>query len=263
MIALSLLVLLSVLLLPLEAFSAVPSTRRSFLAISSIGMSSSQQVDNELRFWNREEGTAQALRPSSPIRKQAKIVVVSDPVDPDLTPLSAPLPDGSEILQTENRLNEVDFDLLREQECNVAVASYGPDTRAIITELVQNVPSLEWIHLRSAGIDFCTSPELAQWKGTVTNAKGQFSSTLAEYSMMACSFFAKDLPLLMKNKVCRFYGASIESNYGSYKCLLTVAGRKLRTGTGTRSWNFEEPPLAWLDSVTLVGHVLSSPRPME
>jgi phosphoglycerate dehydrogenase-like enzyme len=31
-------------------------------------------------------------------------------------------------------------------------------------------------------------------------AKGQFSSSLAEYVMMACSYFAKDLPLLMKNK---------------------------------------------------------------
>lgn len=30
--------------------------------------------------------------------------------------------------------------------------------------------------------------------------QGQFSSSLAEYVMMACSYFAKDLPLLMKNK---------------------------------------------------------------
>jgi phosphoglycerate dehydrogenase-like enzyme len=34
----------------------------------------------------------------------------------------------------------------------------------------------------------------------VTNAKGQFSSSLAEYAMMACSYFAKDLPRLMRNQ---------------------------------------------------------------
>ena len=35
---------------------------------------------------------------------------------------------------------------------------------------------------------------------TLTNAKGMFSSTLAEYCMLACSYFAKDLPRLMRQK---------------------------------------------------------------
>src|SRR6056300_1537224 len=34
----------------------------------------------------------------------------------------------------------------------------------------------------------------------MTNAKGQFSSSLAEFVMMACSYFAKDIPRLLKNK---------------------------------------------------------------
>jgi len=34
----------------------------------------------------------------------------------------------------------------------------------------------------------------------MTNAKGIFSSTLAEYTMLAISYFAKDLPRLMKQK---------------------------------------------------------------
>ena len=41
---------------------------------------------------------------------------------------------------------------------------------------------------------------LAKSKVTLTNAKGMFSSTLAEYCMLACSYFAKDLPRLMKQK---------------------------------------------------------------
>lgn len=74
-------------------------------------------------------------------------------------------------------------------------------SRRPLAGLLQALPSVEWIHTRSAGIDFVTSDELAAASNVhVTNAKGQFSSTLAEYTMMACSYFAKDLPRLLKNK---------------------------------------------------------------
>jgi phosphoglycerate dehydrogenase-like enzyme len=69
-----------------------------------------------------------------------------------------------------------------------------------LAELLEALPSIEWIHTRSAGIDSVTSDSLANFKGTVTNAKGQFSSTLAEYTLMACAYFAKDLPRLMRQK---------------------------------------------------------------
>jgi len=85
--------------------------------------------------------------------------------------------------------------------------------------------SLEWIHSRSAGIDVLLSDTLTNSSSgsgssnlksksniedskdckssggfIMTNSKGIFSSTLAEYTMMACSYFAKDLPQLLKNK---------------------------------------------------------------
>lgn len=56
------------------------------------------------------------------------------------------------------------------------------------------------VHTRSAGIDFISSDGLFSSKAQLTNAKGMFSSTLAEYCMMACSYFAKDLPRLMQQK---------------------------------------------------------------
>lgn len=34
----------------------------------------------------------------------------------------------------------------------------------------------------------------------MTNAKGQFSSTLAEYTLAACSYFAKDFARLARNR---------------------------------------------------------------
>jgi phosphoglycerate dehydrogenase-like enzyme len=73
--------------------------------------------------------------------------------------------------------------------------------RQPLAELLQTFPSIEWIHTISAGIDFVTSDTLANAHGvTVTNAKGMFSSTLAEYTMMACAYFAKDLPRLLRQK---------------------------------------------------------------
>jgi phosphoglycerate dehydrogenase-like enzyme len=71
-----------------------------------------------------------------------------------------------------------------------------------LVELLQALPSIEWVHTRSAGLDFVASEGLAAAapRIRVTNAKGQFSSTLAEYTLMACAYFAKDLPRLLKQQ---------------------------------------------------------------
>lgn len=63
--------------------------------------------------------------------------------------------------------------------------------------------SIEWVHVRSAGIDTILSDTLKYHSDHVqiiTNAKGQFSSTLAEYAMMVCSYFAKNIPRLLQNQ---------------------------------------------------------------
>ena len=52
----------------------------------------------------------------------------------------------------------------------------------------------------------------------MTNAKGSFSSTLAEYTMMAISYFAKDLPRVMKNKN--------DKNWEKY-CIEEIRGKTL------------------------------------
>lgn len=61
----------------------------------------------------------------------------------------------------------------------------------------------------TAGIDFIESEAFTDLTSSnniqVTNAKGQFSSSLAEYVFFACSYFAKDLSRLMDNKKARKY----------------------------------------------------------
>jgi phosphoglycerate dehydrogenase-like enzyme len=135
------------------------------------------------------------------VKKQAKIISLSDPNDGANAPLNdaQDLPEGAELLQIGTSIADFDIDKLRAQGANTIFVSH-PASREPLAKLLQELETIEWVHTRSAGIDFVNTPTLEKWPGTLTNAKGQFSSTLAEYSLMACSFFAKDLPRLMRNK---------------------------------------------------------------
>ena len=105
-----------------------------------------------------------------------------------------------------------DFDIpkLKEDGANVIFCSHAK-AREPLAQLLTEIDSIEWVHSRSAGIDYITSEALAESASPsrgviVTNAKGSFSSTLAEYTMMAISYFAKDLPRLMRQKKDRNWG---------------------------------------------------------
>jgi len=151
-------------------------------------------------YWNRE--TSKHGDVSGKIVKEARIVCLSDPDDKDNLPLyEGDLPEGSAILKIGATMSDFDIDALREAEPNVLFVSHAK-SREPLPELLAALPSIEWVHARSAGIDFITSDGLSAASDDIilTNAKGCFSSTLAEYTLMACSYFAKDLPRLLKNK---------------------------------------------------------------
>jgi phosphoglycerate dehydrogenase-like enzyme len=63
------------------------------------------------------------------------------------------------------------------------------------------MPFLVWIHSITAGVDHLLCPEIVENEDIIlTNAKGIFSSTLAEYVMQSCMFFAKSIPKLLQQK---------------------------------------------------------------
>ena len=156
-------------------------------------------------YWNREN-SKHGEGYSGEIIKEARIVCLSDPDDKDNQALyegGDNLPEGSSVLAVGATLDDFDLAALKEAQPNVVFVSH-PKARGPLPDLLEALPTVDWVHVRSAGIDAFTSDKLttitAQNNITVTNAKGCFSSTLAEYTMMACSYFAKDLPLLLKNK---------------------------------------------------------------
>ncbi|KAL7529321.1 hypothetical protein ACHAWF_002933, partial [Thalassiosira exigua] len=150
-------------------------------------------------YWNRESSKACDVR-DGPVVKEARILALCDPKDPNNEPLYAgPLPEGAELLHVGTSLADFDKPSIAERNPNVIFVSHG-GAREGLVQLLERFPSVEWVHSRSAGIDHIASPGLAASSVLLTNAKGMFSSTLGEYCMMACSYFAKDLPRLMRQK---------------------------------------------------------------
>jgi phosphoglycerate dehydrogenase-like enzyme len=156
------------------------------------------------KYWSREESEAGQFATVDPesVTREANIISLSDPGDVSNAALDkGQLPNGSKLLGIGMKVEDFDADLLKKEPPNIVYVSPScAEARSELPKLLKAYPSLDWVHCRSAGIDFVVSQELADSRAYVTNAKGQFSSTLAEYTMMACSYFAKDLPRLMRQK---------------------------------------------------------------
>jgi phosphoglycerate dehydrogenase-like enzyme len=164
-------------------------------------------ASRQYKFWNREtteKGKFQYLLDISPesVVREARIISLSAPDDAANDPLhNESLPMGASLLGVGQSLNELEQ--FRDSKPNTLFVSPScPRARVQLPLILAAFPSIEWVHCRSAGIDFVVSPEFTEFQNKihVTNAKGQFSSSLAEYTMMAMSYFAKDLPRLMRNK---------------------------------------------------------------
>ena len=63
------------------------------------------------------------------------------------------------------------------------------------------LPNLKWMHSASAGLEHLLFPALVDGPVVLTNAKGVYSHSLAEYCLTACNWFAKDVPRLMRQQV--------------------------------------------------------------
>jgi phosphoglycerate dehydrogenase-like enzyme len=173
-------------------------------------------ASRQYKFWNREadpdKGKYSYLIEVSPesIQKNARIISLAEERDDDASlPLhKGELPLGSSLLGVGTTLK--DFDSIRDTNPNVLFVSPScPKAVSVLPQVLAAFPSIEWVHCRSAGIDFIDSPEFANIATSnsvhVTNAKGQFSSSLAEYAIFAMSYFAKDLPRLMRQKKDKNY----------------------------------------------------------
>lgn len=165
-------------------------------AMASSSSSSSTMAESS-QFWNRELSERQAFDAKSPVSKDANIICIGDPDDDanmDLYKMTDRTNDGVKVLAVGNSVESFDIALLQKEQANVLFVSSTPKAGQVVSHLLGELTSIEWIHARSAGIDFIASDALTQWAAPsksnrlVTNAKGTFSSTLAEYTMLACAY---------------------------------------------------------------------------
>ena len=84
----------------------------------------------------------------------------------------------------------------------IACGMFVPNLKEIIAEIVGKSPRAKpvWIHSFSAGVDHLLTPEVKGSGAPVTNAKGCFSHSLAEYVLCGCMYFDKEITRLQANR---------------------------------------------------------------
>eukprot|EP00518_Triparma_eleuthera_P010314 CAMPEP_0182469880 /NCGR_PEP_ID=MMETSP1319-20130603/17781_1 /TAXON_ID=172717 /ORGANISM="Bolidomonas pacifica, Strain RCC208" /LENGTH=228 /DNA_ID=CAMNT_0024670243 /DNA_START=154 /DNA_END=836 /DNA_ORIENTATION=- len=138
-----------------------------------------------------------------PIVRPANVLVLSkDPDDPNNKPVydalgpSSPLGKITATCATVEDVKGLDPSVLS----SVSVLFLAWADADLVAAALSACPSVKWAHSRSAGVEGMVSPTLTSHPCRMTNAKGCFSRTLAEYCMSACGYFAKDFKRLEAQK---------------------------------------------------------------
>uniref|UniRef100_A0A383VKK1 D-isomer specific 2-hydroxyacid dehydrogenase NAD-binding domain-containing protein n=1 Tax=Tetradesmus obliquus TaxID=3088 RepID=A0A383VKK1_TETOB len=135
------------------------------------------------------------------------LLVVANPATPELCVLQK-LPPGVNIVATGQTLAELSQQLSDEQWGSIDVmlncgVGKNAGKREDVQEFWGRLTGLQWLHSASAGLEHLLFPELIDSPVVLSNAKGVYSHSLAEYALTCCSWFAKDFPRLLAAKAAR------------------------------------------------------------
>jgi phosphoglycerate dehydrogenase-like enzyme len=72
--------------------------------------------------------------------------------------------------------------------------------RAALDPVLERAPRLRWVHSSAAGLDHLLSPTLLASPATLTNSRGAYSRSLAEFVLAAVFYFAKEVPRLRRQQ---------------------------------------------------------------
>lgn len=91
-------------------------------------------------------------------------------------------------------------DLLRESVQDAAIILNGiPDGR-LLRQIFTDATSLRWVHSLSDGVEKMLFPELVASSVVLTNARGVFKRSLAEFVIASVLYFAKDFRRLIRSQ---------------------------------------------------------------
>lgn len=77
--------------------------------------------------------------------------------------------------------------------------------RRALEPVLALAPSARWVHSRAAGLDSLLFPALVDSDVVLTNGRGVFSLSLAEFAIGALLYFARDFPRLLRNQRRRLW----------------------------------------------------------
>jgi phosphoglycerate dehydrogenase-like enzyme len=121
------------------------------------------------------------------------LLVISSPKYPFLRFLDQ-LPQPVQVHTSDN----VDF--LKEHAPEADVILNGFHDGSALRAILPLAPKLRWVHALSAGVEKVLSPELLESPVPLTNGRGVFGPALAEFSVAAMLYFAKDLRRLIRQQ---------------------------------------------------------------
>ncbi len=129
-----------------------------------------------------------------------RVVVVSPPTGPAIE--AAPLDAATFLIGGDMKTLLAHGDELKEAE---ALLWIPPGPPAVLSELVRggHLPKLKWCHGFYAGVDAISAfarEDLVPLGVPLSNGRGAFSHSLAEYSMCAAMHFIKQVPRCMENR---------------------------------------------------------------
>jgi phosphoglycerate dehydrogenase-like enzyme len=122
-----------------------------------------------------------------------RLLVISNPTAPNLRLLEQ-LPEPVEI-----RVGD-DVEFLKTHAPDADVIVNGSHIGDLLHAVLPYARRVKWIHVLSAGVDKILFPELIESPTPLTNGRGVFKDSLAEFCIASMLFFAKDLRRLVKSQ---------------------------------------------------------------
>ncbi|MCS7315623.1 MAG: D-2-hydroxyacid dehydrogenase [Bryobacterales bacterium] len=121
------------------------------------------------------------------------VLVLADPHEPELALLER-LPDDTRIAVG----NSPEAFRSAAADAEIVLSWFAP--RELLEATWRMAPRLRWVHSASAGVENVLFAELIESDVPVTNGRGLFSDSLAEFVIGAVLFFAKDFRRMLENQ---------------------------------------------------------------
>jgi phosphoglycerate dehydrogenase-like enzyme len=121
------------------------------------------------------------------------VLVLADPAEPQLAMLEE-LPPETNLAVGKTP------EAFAGTAANATVIFNWSGSRALLRQVFQMCPRVQWIHSRAAGLDSVLFPELVEHPVPLTNGSGVFSPSLGEFVLGAILYFAKDFRRMIRHQ---------------------------------------------------------------